>query len=101
LQAFLDAPLRIDTIEEHGDEREAYGRRIVARSPRHVGVVCPSVLPGEGGPGAVAAAGIANGAALKQWSRNEGHESIKKAAASKARPTAARRRRLACFNKER
>jgi SAM-dependent methyltransferase len=34
LQPFLDGPLRLDTIEEHSDEDEAYPRRIALRAQR-------------------------------------------------------------------
>jgi len=34
LHAFFDAPLRLDTVEEHRDEGEGYPRRIVLRARR-------------------------------------------------------------------
>jgi SAM-dependent methyltransferase len=34
LKPFLDAPLRLDAIEEHGDENDAYPRRIALRARR-------------------------------------------------------------------
>jgi V8-like Glu-specific endopeptidase len=45
--------------------------------------------PGDGAPHALAIAGVAIGAAMRQWARSEGHESIAAAAATDPPPDAA------------